>query len=33
MEPLRWNYAVSMLLVLAAVYFAFSTNFQEKFVR
>jgi len=31
-EPLRWNYAVSMLLVLAAVYFAFSTNFQEKFV-
>lgn len=31
-EPIRWNYAVSMLFILGAVYFAFSTNFQEKFV-
>jgi hypothetical protein len=32
-EPLRWNYAVSMLFILGAVYLAFATGFQEKFVR
>ena len=31
-EPIRWNYAVSAVLVVGAVYFAFYSGFQEKFV-
>ena len=31
-EPIRWNYAVSAVLVIGAVYFAFYSGFQEKFV-
>jgi hypothetical protein len=31
-EPFRWNYLVSFLLILGAVYFAFSTGFQARFV-
>ena len=32
-EPIRWNYGVAMLLILGAVYFAFYSGFQERFVQ